>query len=174
MFHTRHRAKGHFSGFALKRPFSLCRVGKSGFRKRVSRTESPRFFMKMKRKRTERNGRQRNPKKNSQKGKNGNRKKEENGKKKQKKMEESGKIGSDTVPATPFAQPRENCMSHVVEDRGSLISVPLALRVWMGGYLETLFVLCSEGVRLPKTLQSLSLDFPQLSRISPRNSLATS
>ena len=62
-----------------------------------------------KRKKTEKNGKNRNPKKTAKKEKKETEKTEENGKKR-KKMEEnrkkSEKIGSDTVPATPFAKSR--------------------------------------------------------------------
>ena len=77
-----------------------------GFAKGVSRTVSPRFLLKTKRKKkeekrkkTETNGKNRNPKNYPKKRKNG--KKGKNGKKR-KKTEE---IGSDTVPVTPCANP---------------------------------------------------------------------
>ena len=76
-------------------------VKNRGFAKGISRTVSPRFFLKMKRKKREKteNGRKRknrNPKKKAEKEKNG------NGKNRKK----TEKIGSDTVPATPFAKSR--------------------------------------------------------------------
>ena len=72
----------------------------------------PVFFLKMKRKKTEeteKKGRKRKTK-TERNGK----KTEENGKKRKKReksqkteqTEENGKVGSDTVPATPFAKPR--------------------------------------------------------------------
>ena len=85
-----------------------------GFAKGVSRTVSPRFFSEnetekkngKKRKKTEKNGKKRNKRKttekNGRKQKENTEKTEENGRKRKK----TEKIGSDTVPATPFAKLR--------------------------------------------------------------------
>ena len=88
-----------------------------GFAKGVSRTVSPRFFLKMKRKKTEENGKKRKKterngkkrKKTERNGTNGRKRKknEENGKKtrkKRKKTEENGKKRKKSE-ATPFRRP---------------------------------------------------------------------
>ena len=76
---------------------------KSGFRKRgLANCVSPFFFLQMKRKKTEENGRKR--KENKEKTEENRRKRkktEENGR----KRKETEKIGSDTVPATLLRNP---------------------------------------------------------------------
>ena len=127
------RKKTEENGKKRKETEKNGRNGKNG-KKRKNRNPKKQQKRKKKGKKRKKNGKKRKKqKKNGKNGTNGRKRKktEENGKKtgkKRKKTEENGrkrkkteKIGSDTVPATPFAKPR---VVHWKDSRSHADAVP--------------------------------------------------